>query len=94
MDKFNLNPILININKLKPYKFINDNTLQLVFAKPTDLTIEIPIQNEIPKPWHVENDIFEPIVFELVANDSIDGPITTNNVPICNHHSNAPIHNY
>jgi len=48
MDKFNFNPILININKLKPYKFIDDNTLQLVFAKPSDLTIDIPIQKEIP----------------------------------------------
>jgi ABC-type transport system substrate-binding protein len=47
MDKFNFNPILININKLKPYKFIDDNTLQLVFAKPNDLTTEILVQKEI-----------------------------------------------
>jgi hypothetical protein len=27
IDKFDLNPILVNINKLKPYKFIENKTL-------------------------------------------------------------------
>jgi hypothetical protein len=68
--------------------------LQLIFAKPSDLTTKIFFQKEILKPWHVENDISKPIVFELVINDSIDGPIATNNIPVCYHHNNAPIHNY
>jgi hypothetical protein len=50
MDKVNFNPILVNINKLKPYKFIDDNTLQLIFAKPSDLTTKIFFQKEILKP--------------------------------------------
>ncbi len=30
IDKFDPNPILVNINKLKPYKFVEDDTLQFV----------------------------------------------------------------
>jgi hypothetical protein len=36
IDKLNPNPILININKLKPYRFIEDQTFQHVLAKPND----------------------------------------------------------
>jgi hypothetical protein len=32
INKFNLNLILVNINKLKPYRFIEDQTIQLVLA--------------------------------------------------------------
>jgi len=31
INKFDFNPVLVNINKLKPYRFIEDRTLQLVF---------------------------------------------------------------
>jgi hypothetical protein len=27
IDKFDPNPMLVNVNKLKPYKFIEDRTL-------------------------------------------------------------------
>jgi hypothetical protein len=27
IDKFDPNPILVNINKLKPYRFVEDDTL-------------------------------------------------------------------
>jgi hypothetical protein len=37
IDKFDLDPILININKLKPYKFVEDQTIQHVLTKPNDL---------------------------------------------------------
>jgi hypothetical protein len=37
IDKFDLNPILIDINKLKPYRFVKEHTLQLVLVKPNDL---------------------------------------------------------
>jgi hypothetical protein len=37
IDKFDHNPILVNINKLKPYRFIEDHTLQPILAKPSDL---------------------------------------------------------
>ncbi len=45
--KFDLNMVLVNINKFKPYIFINDNTLEHVFTKPSDLTIDIIIENGI-----------------------------------------------
>jgi hypothetical protein len=36
IDKFDPNPILVNINKLKPYRFVKDHTFQLVLIKPSD----------------------------------------------------------
>jgi hypothetical protein len=52
IDKFNPNPMLININKLKPYMFIEDKTLQPVIAKPSDLAIDEPVQTKKPKLTH------------------------------------------
>jgi hypothetical protein len=40
IDKFDPNLVLVNINKLKPYWFINDITLQPVLAKHSDLVVE------------------------------------------------------
>jgi hypothetical protein len=40
IDKFDPNLVLVNINKLKPYMFIEGRTLQLVLAKPSDLAID------------------------------------------------------
>jgi hypothetical protein len=37
IDKFDLNLILVNINKLKPYQFVKDNTLQHVLVKLNDM---------------------------------------------------------
>jgi hypothetical protein len=42
--------VLVNINKLKPYMFIYDSTLEHVLTKPSDLTIKVPIENEILQP--------------------------------------------
>jgi len=36
INKFDLNLILININKYKPYRFAKDNKFQPVLAKPSD----------------------------------------------------------
>jgi len=51
IDKFEPNPVLVNINKLKPYKFIKDQTLQPIVAKPNDLlpkeSIEICQSNNL-----------------------------------------------
>jgi hypothetical protein len=44
IDKFDLNPMVVNMNKLKPYKFVEDITLQPVLLKPSDLVIDEPIQ--------------------------------------------------
>jgi hypothetical protein len=37
IDKLDLNFVLVNINKLKPYRFVGYHTFQLVLAKPNDL---------------------------------------------------------
>ncbi len=39
IDKFDPNPILVNINKMKPYRFVEDHTLQPIIAKPSDFLL-------------------------------------------------------
>jgi hypothetical protein len=39
IDKFDPNPILVNINKLKPHKFIENKILQPILANPNDVVI-------------------------------------------------------
>jgi hypothetical protein len=41
IDKFNLNPILVNINN---YRFVKDHTLQLVLTKPKNFLLEEPME--------------------------------------------------
>jgi hypothetical protein len=40
IDKFDLNIVLVNINKLKPYRFVKDQTFQLILVKLSDLLLE------------------------------------------------------
>jgi hypothetical protein len=40
IDKFDPNSVLININKLKPYKFTEDQTFQLVLVELSDFLLE------------------------------------------------------
>jgi len=56
IDKFDPNPILVNINKLKPYMFFEDKTLQPVLAYPSDLIIDEPVQITKLEPLLVENE--------------------------------------
>jgi len=44
IDKFDSNPIHVNINKLKPCKFIEDITLQPILANPSDLVVDEHVQ--------------------------------------------------
>jgi hypothetical protein len=46
IDKFDPNQMFVNINKLKPCRFIEDKTLQLVLVKPNDMVINEPIQTK------------------------------------------------
>jgi hypothetical protein len=46
IDKFDLNPVLVNINKLKPYMFIEDKTLQLILVKLGDLVTDELVQTK------------------------------------------------
>jgi hypothetical protein len=36
--------VLVNINKLKPYRFIENRTLQPILVKPSDLVIDELVQ--------------------------------------------------
>ncbi len=78
---------------MKPYKFINDNILQYVI-KPSDLIVEVHVQKEIPKPIHVENDIYEPIFFKPIINDRNNVPIIINDIPINNHQNDILVNNH
>ncbi len=42
IDKLNPNLVLVNINKLKPYRFMEDHTLQPILVKLSDLLLEKP----------------------------------------------------
>ncbi len=44
IDKFNPNLVLVNINKLKPYRFMEDQTPQLVLGKPSDFLPKEPVE--------------------------------------------------
>jgi hypothetical protein len=44
IENFDPNPILVNINKLKPYRFVEDKTLQLVLAKPNGFLLKGPVE--------------------------------------------------
>jgi hypothetical protein len=48
IDKFNPNPVLVNMNKLNPYRFVDHNTLQPPVVKPSDMTAKVLVENETP----------------------------------------------
>ncbi len=46
IDKFDPNPIFVNINKLKPYRFIEDKTLQPILIYLSDMVIDEHVQTK------------------------------------------------
>jgi hypothetical protein len=90
IDKFDRNIVLINLNKLKPYKFIKEKNLQLVLVKPSDLVTYELVQTKEHVPLLVEPKDFQPIGFELVSNHLTPGNIKVTNVFIHRYH-NMPI---
>jgi hypothetical protein len=70
--------MLVNINKLKPYKFTEDKTLQPVLVKLDDLITIEPIQAKEPIPLLVEHEDFQLVGFELVNNQ-----LTHGNICVC-----------
>ncbi len=60
--------MLVNINKLKPYRFIEDITLQPILVKYSDLAIDEHVQTREPKPLLVEPKDRQPIQFEPINN--------------------------
>jgi hypothetical protein len=99
VDKFYPNSVFVNINKLKPYKIIEDRTLQLVLTRLSGLIINEPIQAMELEPLPTELEDLQPIEFELVNNYLTHGniigthvlvhyyhdvPVEDNNVTTCN----------
>jgi hypothetical protein len=46
IDKFDPNLVLVNINKLKPYRFTEDQTFQLVLVELSDFLLEEPVEEK------------------------------------------------
>jgi hypothetical protein len=90
IDKFDLNLVLVNINKLKPYRFIKEKTLQLVLVKLGDLVIDELVQAKELVPLPIEPKDFQLIEFELVSNHSTLNNIETTYVLVLHYH-NLPI---
>jgi hypothetical protein len=89
INKFDLNIVLVNINKVKPYQFVEDNTLQPILAKANDLLPEEPI--EIDRPHNmftkelVEKDTNDLLVKEVVGekpNDDVEVNLVINVISI------------
>jgi hypothetical protein len=68
VDKFDPNLVLVNINKLKPYKFIEDRTLQPVLTKLNDLATNELVQSRELEPLPIELKDLQLVGFELVSN--------------------------
>ncbi len=77
IDKFDLNLMLVNINKLKPYKFIKDRTLQPILVKPSDLVTNEPIQTRKLDSLLVKPESFQHVGFEPICNYLTLGHIKT-----------------
>jgi hypothetical protein len=63
ISKFDSNPVLVNINKLKPYRFMEDQTLQVVLTKlndflPTELVV-VTHSNNLSTKQHVKDTHFD-----------------------------------
>jgi len=87
INKFDPNLVLINMNKLKPYRFIENETLQLVLIKPSDLVIDKPIQAKEPIPLVVKLEDFQLVEFESISNHSTHGRIKSTNMFVQHYHN-------
>jgi hypothetical protein len=67
INKFDPNLVLVNINKLKSYRFIADRTLQPVLVEPSDLVTDDLVQTKKHDALYVEPKGFQPIEFEPVC---------------------------
>jgi hypothetical protein len=82
--------MLVNINKLKPYKFIENKTLQHVLIKPSDLVTDEPIQTKKPNSLLIEPKGFQLVKFELINNYLTLDNIKGTNVHV-HHYHNVPV---
>jgi hypothetical protein len=86
IDKFDPHLVLVNINKLKPYRFIEYITLQPVLIKPSDLVINEPVQTNKLESLPVELENLQPIEFEAVNNHLTHGNIEGIYLHVCYYH--------
>jgi hypothetical protein len=90
IDKNDPNPVLVNSNKFKPYKFIEDKPLQPILVKFSDLVTYELVQTKEPIPLLVKPKDFQPIGFEQVSNHLTHGNIKATDV-LVQHYHNLPI---
>jgi hypothetical protein len=99
IDEFDHNPILVNINKLKPYRFIKDKALQHVLIKPSDLVVGEHVQTKELEPLPVEYEDLQPTKFESINNYLTHGNIIGIDVHVHHYHdvsiedNNVIVHN-
>jgi hypothetical protein len=88
IEKFDPNLVVINMNKFKTYRFIDDNTLQLVLTNPSDLTIK-----EL-----IENEVFKLVPIERVTNHEnvilVGSNVNFYSIEVCNPKGCTSIHNH
>jgi hypothetical protein len=60
--------MLVNNNKLKPYKFLQSKILQPALAKPSDLATDELVQTKKLEPLNVEHEDLQHVEFEPVDN--------------------------
>jgi hypothetical protein len=72
---------------LKPYRFIEDKTLQPVLVKPNDLVIDELVQTREPDSLLIKLEGFQLVKFELVCNYSTLGNIKGTNVHVRHYHN-------
>jgi hypothetical protein len=79
--------MLVNINKLKPYRFIEDKTLQLILVKPGDLVIDELVQTKEPISLSIELEDFQLVRFQPVSNHLTLGSIKAIDVLVHHYHN-------
>jgi hypothetical protein len=89
-----LTQLFVNNNKLKPYKFIQDRTLQPVLDNLSDLVTDELVQIEELEPLPIENVNFEHVEFEAINNYLTHGNIIGTYVPIHYHNDVLVKFNY
>jgi hypothetical protein len=83
--------VLVNINKLKSYRFIKDRTLQPILVKPSDLVTDELVQTCIePNSLPIKPEGFQHVEFELDSNYLTPDSIKVTNVHV-HHYHNVPV---
>ncbi len=82
--------MLVNNNKFKPYKFIENKPLQPILVKLSDLITDELVQTKEPIPLLVKPKDFQLVGSEQVSNHLTHGNIKATDV-LVQHYHNLPI---